>query len=356
MPKTKIITTIGPSSLSNETLNFFKEHSVEYARLNFSHSASDWHIDAGNKCRQFGLSLLMDLGGPKIRLGILHEDTKLKTNSECVLELSNESKSYPYKLSTGEIVLPIAVDVSKALAEGRFVLVDDGKLKLEVLKVESGLVFCKVLSGGIFKSRKGVNLPKSSLDISFLTDRDKQMIKDTLKHLKPEVVACSFVKSAKDIEQMKDYIAQVIKEDEIDPNYFPKICAKLEQHEVFADNNLEELVQVCDLIMIARGDLALEVTPAHIILPFLQEKIERACRKYNKPFVVATQILESMIDCPVPTRAEVSDLYRAVVLDQADYIMLSGESAMGNYPIECVTLMHSMIRDSHTFNSEILDK
>ena len=354
MSSTKIITTIGPSSLNSETLAFFKSHRVEYARLNFSHSASDWHIDAGNKCCDAGLKLLMDLGGPKIRLGILHEDTEIKKDTKVALELTKDGISYPFHLKTGEIVLPVAVDLTPALVTGREILIDDGKFRLIVDRIESDRVFCTVFAGGLFKSRKGVNLPKSSLKVSFLTDRDKSMIIDTLAFLKPDVVACSFVKTKDDIDEMKAFLKNVIAEQGIDSNYFPKICCKLEQHELFVDNNLENIVQACDLVMIARGDLALEVTPAHLILPFLQEKIERVCRKFNKPFVVATQVLESMIDCPVPTRAEVSDLYRAVILDKADYIMLSGESAMGHYPIQCVELMHDMITKGEGLSKEVL--
>jgi pyruvate kinase len=354
MSHTKIITTIGPSSLSIDTLKFFKQNNVEFARLNFSHSASDWHLEAAKVCRGADLKILMDLGGPKIRLGVLHNDTDIKTGEKVVLENYKESLSYPFHLQSGEIVLPVAVDISTALKKDRIVLVDDGKLALKVEKIEDYRVFCVVETGGIFKSRKGVNLPKSSLQISFLTDRDKSMITETLAEIKPEVVACSFVKTKADIEEMKNFISKVIQEQNIDPNYFPKICCKLEQHELFVDNNLEEIIQDCDIIMIARGDLALEVTPTHLVLPFLQEKIIQVCKKYNKPFVVATQILESMIDCPVPTRAEVSDLYRAVMLDKADFIMLSGESAMGKYPTQCVKLMNDMITQGENLKKEIL--
>lgn len=354
MSFTKIITTIGPSSLNTETLAFFKNHSVEYARLNFSHSSSDWHFDAGKKCREAGLKLLIDLGGPKIRLGVLHGDTEIKNGEKVALELSKEGISYPFHLKTKEIVLPVGVDIVPTMVEGCDILVDDGKLRLAVEKIKDGKVFCIVASGGVFKSRKGVNLPNSSLKITFLTDRDKSMIIDTLALLKPDMVACSFVKTTNDIDEMKAFLKKVIAEQNIDSSYFPKICCKLEQHELFVGNNLEDIVQACDLVMIARGDLALEVTPPHLILPFLQEKIERVCVKFNKPFVVATQILESMIECPVPTRAEVSDLYRAVILDKANYVMLSGESAMGQYPIQCVELMHDMITKGEDLSKEIL--
>ncbi len=350
---TTIITTIGPSCLNDTTLSFFKNHSVEYARLNFSHSSSQWHIDAGKQCRENGLKLLMDLGGPKIRLGVLQEDTKIENGAKIALEHTKES-SYPYKLKSGVTVLPVAVDLAPALAVGRQILVDDGKLDLVVDAIEGEHIFCTVRAGGVFRSRKGVNLPESSLAISFLTDRDKQMLRETLKDLQPDVIASSFVKTKADIDMIKDYIHQIIQEEGIDNSYFPLICAKLEQHELFVNGNLEEIIDASDILMIARGDLALEVTPAHVILPFLQERIIRACKKAGKPFVVATQILETMISTPVPTRAEVSDLYRAVVLDEADFIMLSGESAMGEYPIQCVQLMDDMIQNHTKYQAEIL--
>jgi pyruvate kinase len=353
MSNTKIITTIGPSSLNLETLTYFKNHSVEFARLNFSHSASEWHIEAGQKCREAGLKLLVDLGGPKIRLGVLHQDTEIQSGEKIILETANPDISYPFNKDS-RLVLPVAVDLSKAVKADSQILIDDGKLRLLVEKVENSQVYCIVEAGGIFRSRKGVNLPKTSLEISFLTDRDRQMLVDTLATLKPEVVACSFVKSKADIDEIKNYLKTIIKDQNIDSDYFPQICGKLEQHELFLDNNLEQVVDACDILMIARGDLALEVTPAHLILPFLQEKIERVCRTKNKPFVVATQILETMISCPVPTRAEVSDLYRAVLVDKADYIMLSGESAMGQYPRQCIELMDAMIKDGERLQAEIL--
>ena len=354
MSSTKIITTIGPSSLNSEILTFFKNHSVEYARLNFSHSTSDWHIDAGKKCRQVGLKLLIDLGGPKIRLGVLESDIEIKKRIKIAFELTKEGIKYPFYLEANEIVLPLAIDLALVLVAGQEILVDDGKLRLIVDKVEDGRIFCTVVVGGVFKSRKGVNLPKSSLKMSFLTDRDKNMITDTLAHLKPDMVACSFIKTKDDVDEIKTFLKKIITEQNIDPSYFPEICCKLEQRELFIADNLKDVVEACDLVMIARGDLALEVTPVHLVLPFLQEKIKQVCKRLNKPFVIATQILESMIDCPVPTRAEVSDLYRAVMLDKADYVMLSGESAIGHYPTQCVELMDDMIIKGEGLRKDIL--
>jgi pyruvate kinase len=153
-------------------------------------------------------------------------------------------------------------------------------------------------------------------------------------------VATSFVKTIDDIHRLKKAIQDSLGNIK---NYFPKIIAKIEMAEAIEPTNITDIINECYMIMIARGDLALETTPVHIRVPFIQADLVQRCQKHNKPFIVATQILESMITCPVPTRAEVSDLYRAVVLDKANYVMLSGEAAVGQYPKECVTLMHDLI-------------
>jgi pyruvate kinase len=351
MPHTRIITTIGPTSLTPETLSFFAAHSVELARLNFSHGQSEWHVKAGQICRSHGLQLLIDLGGPKIRTGEMKQELEVATGQQIILEKENvESGDYP-RQRDGFWVIPTAVDLSKDIEAGRIILVDDGKISLKVDKIQNSEVFCTVTFGGPIKSRKGLNMPGGSLNVEFLTKRDREMLRATLPELKPEVVACSFVRSVEDILLIKNFIQQLIEENGLH-DYFPKICAKIEQYEAVQDGHLEKIVAASDLIMIARGDLALEVAPVHIQVPFYQEKIKRVCREQNKPFVVATQILESMINSPVPTRAEISDLYRAVITDTADYVMLSGESAVGSFARECVTLMHTMIMEQKQMSEQ----
>ena len=191
-------------------------------------------------------------------------------------------------------------------------------------------------------------MPGTELEIDFLVEKDKAMLKRTLREMQPEFVAPSFVKNIDDLMILESFLEEILgykkpKKGENSQNYFPKLCTKLEMAEVVEDKNLLEIIEYSDMLMIARGDLALETFPLHITVPVLQDKIIKICQQKNKPFVVATQILESMVNSPVPTRAEMSDLYRATHLNKADFIMLSAESAAGNFPLKCVELMSKMI-------------
>lgn len=341
---TKTITTIGPASEDIGTLMYFAEHNVEIARLNFSHNTPDWHIQTGKKARQAGLKLLADVSGPKIRLGDLHTNVTVAKKNRVVFEKQSPEHEYPRWLeSDGEklLVLPTLLDLSPYLKSQKIMLVDDGKVEFVVEKVVEDKIYAEVIFGGVVKSHKGINLPETDIKINFLTKRDEEFLSTVLPVLKPEIVAVSFVKTVKDLEMLKDFVTKVLAENQIS-DYFPKICTKLEMGEAVKDQNLEAIVDFSDLIMIARGDLALEAHPLHINVPFNQEKIKQICKQKNKQFIVATQVLESMIENPVPTRAEVSDLYRAVVLDKADFVMLSAESATGKYTRKCVDLMQTM--------------
>jgi len=343
---TKIITTIGPTSQDAATLNYFAEHGVEYARLNFSHNVPDWHITAGLKAREAGLKLLADVSGPKIRLGDLVSDIEVREGTEVIFEKQDLELDYPLWKNVDEkqvLVLPTILDLAPYLAPERVMLIDDGKVELKVNKIEEGNIYAQVVFGGKIRSHKGINLPETDIKVNFLTKRDQEFLNSVLPVLKPEVVAVSFVKTVKDLEILKDFVTLVLAQHGIN-DYFPLICPKIEMGEAVKDENLGDIVDFTDMIMIARGDLALEAHPLHINVPFNQEKIKSVCKAKNKPFIIATQILESMITSPVPTRAEVSDLYRAVILDKADYIMLSGEAASGEYPKKCVELMETMIK------------
>lgn len=178
------------------------------------------------------------------------------------------------------------------------------------------------------------------IDIDFLTENDHRLIEKLLPKIKPKYVATSFVKTVDDIRRLKNAIHEALGNAK---DYFPRIVAKIEMAEAIEPTNITKIVEECEMIMVARGDLALETTPVHIRVPFIQAELVQLCQRMKKPFIIATQILESMITCPVPTRAEVSDLYRAVVLDKANYVMLSGEAAVGQYPKECVGIMHDLI-------------
>lgn len=343
---TKIIATIGPACNNLQTLNFFRQKDVAIARLNCSHGEVSGHLANGQLAKEAGLQVLMDLPGPKIRLGIM-QSLEVKVGQKLFLEMQDTEKSYPY-LQTFENqtlqVLPYQFPLHQFVQAGQPILVDDGKMEWVVETVSQNGLLVKVLTDGLVKERKGLNTPKSDLQTEFLTSRDLLFLNDLLPVLRPEYVAASFVKTPTDVDHLQEQIHKILSTKNI-TDYTPKICIKIEMGQ--AIENLSSLVNKSDLIMIARGDLALETLPTHLLTPFLQDKIAQECQRQGKPFVVATQILESMIDSPVPTRAEVSDLYRAVVLNKANYVMCSAETAVGKYPENCIELMSQMIQLSN---------
>lgn len=335
---TKIVTTIGPASFNPETLEFFKNHKVGIARLNFSHGTIEAHTDMGIKCRDYGFEIMFDTAGPKVLLGSMTA-FDLATGVKVGFEPQDATKTYPYQ--EGDItIMPCQFDIDVFVKEGATILLDDGKLRLKAYKVDAKRVYADVEFGGFIKANKGVNLPGSVVDIPFLVPRDRDLISACLPVVKPEWIAPSFVKSADDLNELNSFIDEICEKNNLG-DYRPKICTKIEMAE--AITNFDELLEMSDMIMIARGDLAVEMTPINIATPFMQDMIAESCKAAGKPFIVATQILETMMDSPVPTRAEVSDLYRAIKYNQADYVMLSGETAAGQFPTGCVGLMSNMI-------------
>lgn len=342
---TKIIATLGPVSATQSTVQYFKDHLVEVARLNYSHDTVQGHTDRGLLAKSVGLELLVDLGGPKIRMGEFDQAIVLNKGAIICLEHQNFDKDYPVDSKYQEklvTVLPCRFEISESVIAGRTLLLDDGKIRLEVVEVKGKKVFAKVIVAGSIKPGKSINLPYSTVNLPFLTDRDKNMLRETIAVLRPEYVACSFVKTAKDITEMKNYIQYCLDWFEI-KDYFPKICAKLETHEVLQIENLESVIEACDIAMVARGDMALETLPAHVMVPQYQDEIVRLCQKHDTPCIIATEALDSMIDKPTPSRAEISDIYRSIVINKCNYIMLSGETAGGKYPREAVSIMNDMI-------------
>lgn len=337
---TKIISTIGPVTLNLPTLEYFANNNVEIARLNLSHGDPQWHLEAANLIKQTPLRILLDLSGPKIRLGEVQENVSVISQQIVNLEMQKPGQFYPYKNSGGELVFPYHFPLHEHLAIGSTILIDDGKMEWHVTEVNENGLKCEVIFGGVVSSRKGLNTPGSDLRVSFLTDRDKLMLDALLVQVRPKFLACSFVKTGENMQELKKLVSQMLQDAGV-RDYMPLFCPKIEMGE--AIENLESIVQESDLIMVARGDLALETLPVHVQVPFLQDYIALVCQKNNKPFIVATQMLESMISAPVPTRAEVSDIYRAVAINQANYIMLSAETASGSYPRQCVDVMSDMI-------------
>ncbi|CAF1161783.1 unnamed protein product [Rotaria sordida] len=338
----KIITTLGPASGNPEVLQYFKEHSVEIARLNGSHGIIEEHIRMAKLAVYAGLDLMLDLPGPKIRLGEINDTSfAVKPGEKVIIENEKNTKKHNIIDKENNIkILPCQFSIEKSTKINDIVYIDDGKLQFRVLKVEANRIQAEALNSGLVKSHKGVNLPHGKIDIDFLTENDLRLIEKLLPIIKPKYVATSFVKTINDIHRLKKAIQDSLSNIK---DYYPRIIVKIEMAEAIEPINITNLINECDMIMIARGDLALETTPVHIRVPFIQADLVQRCQKQNKPFIIATQILESMITCPVPTRAEVSDLYRAIVLDKANYIMLSSEAAVGQYPKECVTIMHDLI-------------
>ncbi len=328
--RTKIICTIGPVSEDEKTLKELISCGMDVARLNFSHGDHEVHgkrielIKRISEELDKGVAILQDLQGPKIRLGkfekekIFLEDGQkfYLTPEECVGNEKIVYINYPYLLED--------------LKEGERILLDDGLIELKVEGIERDKVVCRVIHGGELWERKGVNFPDSELRVSALTEKDK---KDVLFGIEMGVdfIALSFVKKAGDILELKEFL-------ELYDARIP-VIAKIEKKE--AIQNFNEILEVSDGIMVARGDLAVEVSNEEV--PLLQKRIIREARISGKPVITATQMLSSMVNSPTPTRAEVSDIANAI-LDGTDAVMLSNETTIGKYPVLSFKMMDKIAR------------
>lgn len=335
----KIVATLGPSSSDERTLTEMVEAGLDVARLNFSHGEHTSHAEMVELIRQISnklgkpITILMDLQGPKLRVGDLgKEGLTLKSGQEVALS----SFENPEDLPEGVTFIPFDVPkLHEALKPGNHILLDDGQLEFEVTRMDGKNIFAKVLLGGRLKSHKGVNLPGSNLDIPILTPKDLADLQFGL-NLGVDLVAVSFVKTAEDIEMVRKTMRSMT-----DSEWLPPIVAKLERPE--AVQNLESIIKVTDGVMVARGDLGVEMSPA--IVPAVQKSIIRTANLNGKFVITATQMLESMINNPRPTRAEAADVANAI-FDGSDAVMLSAESAAGKYPVHAVKMMDTIIRQA----------
>jgi len=326
MPKrTKIIATIGPSSSSPAIIARLIHAGMDAARLNFSHGEWNDHttrirrirLEAEKAGKQ--IAIILDLQGPKLRVGAVQHDAVTLRRGDTVTVTTRKVMGTDKMFS---ITYPL---LTKDLNTGARVLLDDGRLELTVLaKSEAGLR-CKVIRGGILRSHKGVNLPGTHISLPSLSHKDKADLRFGIAH-DVDYVALSFVRTAKDISTTRKFL----KAHGAD---IP-VIAKIEKPE--AIKNLDEIIHAADGIMVARGDLGVEMSPEQV--PLLQKRIINACNAAEKPVITATQMLESMIESPQPTRAEASDVANAI-LDGTDCVMLSGETAMGKYPVQSVEVM-----------------
>ena len=352
---TKIIATIGPSSSSDKTLEFFATHGVEYARLNFSHGTSDWHKETAALCRKHGLKVLFDLAGPKILLGELHHTIEIARGNTIILEYAENEQVYPYpKYDKGRetMVLPCQFHIDQFVSKDAAIYIDDGKIKLSVTQIKDKKVYCEIINGGIVKSNKGINIPGSDPDLDFIVDRDRRLLADLFADVKPDMIAVSFVRYKDDLIVIEEYLKELLRVHGV-TDYYPLICSKIEQQQAVSGKYFKGILEKSDVIMIARGDLALETEPVHLMVPFYQKQLIDICKSNRTPVIVATQMLESMMSSQVPTRAEVSDLYRAVVVDKADYVMCSGETAAGQFPHEVIQLMHDMAKNHQDMEKSV---
>ncbi len=323
--KTKIVATIGPATQSAEMLAKLLKAGMNVIRMNFSHGDFAEHqikidnLRIAEKKTGIKAATLQDLSGPKIRTGEFSTPTVVLEKGSIVTITTDTIVGDATKFSINYKPFPKEVQV------GGFVLIDDGKKKLEIIDIKGNEVKCKVLLGGITKPRRGVNLPGAHLSIASLTDKDKKDIAFGLKN-KVDFFAFSFVRRAADVLELREILSKA-KSD-------AKIIAKIEDQE--AIENIDILIDLVDGVMIGRGDLAIEIGAEH--MPVAQKMIIKKCNKAGKPVITATQMLESMIKSATPTRAEVSDVTNAI-FDGTDAIMLSEETTLGEYPVESVEWM-----------------
>lgn len=339
--RTKVIATVGPSCNTEEKLWELVQSGVDIFRLNFSHGSHDGHLQVINHVRNINkkhgtnICLLQDLQGPKIRTGEVENNGVELVAGEKILITTEKVVGTAQKISTSYKLMPR--DVKK----GDAILIDDGKLELRVLKTEGEEISCEVVYGGILKSKKGINLPNTAVSEPSLTEKDREDLMFGLEH-DVEWIALSFVRNVQDMIDIKRIIKSKGKTS--------KVISKIEKPEALA--NIDAIIEESDALMIARGDLGVEIDFEDV--PVAQKMMIRKCNIAAKPVIVATQMMESMITNPRPTRAEVNDVANAV-MDGADTVMLSAETASGSYPIQSVQAMVRTIKAIEE-NADIFDQ
>jgi pyruvate kinase len=330
--RTKIVATLGPATSKKEVLLNMIKAGLDVCRLNFSHGKQEDHlkvieiIRGINKVYKTNIGILADLQGPKIRIGMVKDGGIHLVNGNTIDITTIEQIGDEEKIYITYENFPKDVNV------GEIILLDDGKLQMKVLATNNkDTVKCEIIHGGILTSRKGVNLPNTRVSIPSLTEEDLSNLEFALEH-NVEWIGLSFVRTAEDIVELKRIISRSGKD--------ARVIAKIEKPE--AIDNIDAIVEATDGVMVARGDLGVEMPMEQV--PMLQKMIIRKCREASKPVIVATQMLESMITSPRPTRAEVNDVANSV-LDGADAVMLSGETSVGEYPVIVIDTMHKIIRN-----------
>ncbi len=327
--RAKIVATIGPATRDPENLKKAIQAGMNVARLNFSHGTHAEHLAVIKSIRTLAVELkapvmiLQDLQGPKVRVG-LFEKGSIELEEKQIVTVTIEDV-----LGRDGFIPSDFKELCKACQPGTQILIDDGLIELKVLEVAEKTLQAEVIYGGTLKNRKGMNLPGVNLPVDAMTTKDKEDLVFGLEN-NVDYVALSFVRHGKDIRLLREMIERA--------GSPAKIIAKIEMIEAL--DNLEEIVRLSDVVMVARGDLAVEVGQSR--LPSAQKRIISLCNQLGKPVITATQMLDSMVENPRPTRAEITDIANAVI-DGTDALMLSAESASGKYPFKAIRTMHEII-------------
>ncbi len=328
--RTKIVATLGPATSSEESIASLVRAGVDVTRFNFSHGDHNMHLKNARIVRETAeelgrnVAILQDIQGPKIRTGEVEGGTELVAGNRVTIA-AGDFVGDASRLATSYDALAEDVEV------GHRLLIDDGLIGLKVESIEDKDVVCEVLEGGPVSSHKGLNFPDSNLSIKGLTPKDIEDLEFGMGEIQPDWVAVSFVRTGDEVREVKERVK------EFGGN--APVISKIEKHE--AIENIEEIIQASDGIMVARGDLAVELSAERV--PIEQKRMIARCRRLGKPVIVATQMLDSMIRNPRPTRAEVSDVANAI-FDRADAVMLSGETAIGRFPVQSVQEMERICR------------
>src|SRR3954464_11541068 len=331
--KAKIVCTVGPASNTEAVLRDLMRFGMDVARLNFSHGSYEDHSRSIERLRKVAnkeghtICILQDLQGPKIRTG------RLKNRMPVAIKAGSKLTITPSDVpGTAQTISTTFQTLAREVEPGSRILLSDGLIELRVEKVHSGDVTCEVINGGLLGEHKGINLPGTVVTVPSLTEKDEKDLEFGLKH-GVDLVAVSFVRSADDVRYVKRRVS--------DLNSEAWVIAKLEKPQ--AIEHLEDILDVADGVMVARGDLGVEMPPEKV--PIIQKHIIHRAAEWRKPVITATQMLESMIENPRPTRAEASDVANAV-FDGTDALVLSGETASGKYPREAVAMMAKIITET----------
>lgn len=339
--KTRIVCTIGPVTESVEQLEKLLKLGMNVVRLNMSHGDHEEHRNKIINARKASLNtgipvaILMDLAGPKIRLGEFENGQNIVKNNGDTWILTMQDV-----LGNSEKVSVNYKELAREVKPGSIIMLDDGKKKLEVVKVEGDDIHCVFVVGGELKPRRGVNVPNGRLSIKAFTDKDKKDLQFGLDE-NVDVIALSFVRYPNDIDDVKGFMAE--------RNILKPVIAKIETQEAIDD--IDEILARADGLMVARGDLAIEVPTPKV--PLYQKMLISKANSLGKPVITATQMLESMINSPVPTRAEVSDIANAIY-DGTDAIMLSEETTLGKFPLEAVNYMSEISLENENNVADVL--